>query len=148
MRQLHQQILVADPVLAGAEPWRRTATAVAPAAPWELPGPVPHFVGRENELKELTGLLDGAGERAPGAVLISAIGGTAGVGKTALAIHWAWQVAARFPDGQLYVNLRGYDPDEPMSAADVLSRSCVPWVCWRRTSRPRPVNAPPGSGAC
>jgi DNA-binding SARP family transcriptional activator/Flp pilus assembly protein TadD len=122
LRQLHQQILVADPVLAVAEPWRRTAAAVAPAAPWELPGPVPHFVGRENELKELTGLLDGAGERAPGTVLISAIGGTAGVGKTALAIHWAWQVAPRFPDGQLYVNLRGYDPDEPMSAADALSR--------------------------
>ena len=121
LRQLHQQILTADPVLAVAEPGR-TATGAASAAPWELPGPVPHFVGRENELKELTGLLDRAGERAPGAVLISAIDGTAGVGKTALAIHWAWQVAARFPDGQLYVNLRGYDLEEPMPAADALAR--------------------------
>lgn len=78
LRQLHQQILAADPVLAVAEPGRRTATGVAPAAPWELPGPVLHFVGRENELQELTGLPDRAGERASGAVLISAIVGTAG----------------------------------------------------------------------
>jgi len=44
------------------------------------------------------------------------------LGKTALAVHWANQVAARFPDGQLYVNLRGYDNDQPMTAADALAR--------------------------
>jgi tetratricopeptide (TPR) repeat protein/transcriptional regulator with XRE-family HTH domain len=88
--------------------------------PRQLPGAVPQFVGRDSELAALSGLLDPAGV-APGALVISAIGGTAGIGKTALAIHWAHQVAGRFPDGQLYVNLRGYAPEEPMVAADALA---------------------------
>jgi DNA-binding SARP family transcriptional activator/Tfp pilus assembly protein PilF len=89
--------------------------------PRQLPGAVPHFAGRAAELAELTRRLDGAGERTPETVVISAIGGTAGVGKTALAVRWAHQVADRFPDGQLYVNLRGYDPDQPVTAADALA---------------------------
>ncbi len=87
--------------------------------PRQLPAAVGHFVGREAELKALNGLLDQACHG--GAVVISAIEGTAGVGKTALAVHWAHQVAERFPDGQLYVNLRGYDPDQPMPAAEALA---------------------------
>jgi tetratricopeptide (TPR) repeat protein len=50
------------------------------------------------------------------------VAGTAGVGKTAIAVQWAHQVAGSFPDGQLYVNLRGYDPEQPMTAAEALAR--------------------------
>ena len=85
----------------------------------QLPATVAHFTGRAAELRTLTQIGDNAG--APGTVVISAIGGTAGVGKTALALHWAHQVAGRFPGGQLYVNLRGYDPDRPMPATDALA---------------------------
>ncbi|GAA4457903.1 hypothetical protein GCM10023170_054930 [Phytohabitans houttuyneae] len=91
---------------------RRARRPQAPAVvPHALPAPAPHFTGRLAELDVLTGLL---GTRAVpgGTVVISAIGGTAGVGKTALALHWSHQVADRFPDGQLFVNLRGFDPDD------------------------------------
>jgi tetratricopeptide (TPR) repeat protein/DNA-binding XRE family transcriptional regulator len=89
--------------------------------PRQLPAAVACFTGRDRELAALTDLLgrDRGGQAR--AVVISAIGGTAGVGKTALAIQWAHQVAERFPDGQLYVNLRGYDPDQPVLAADALA---------------------------
>ena len=88
--------------------------------PRQLPQAVPGFVGRERELNVLTDLLHSV-ESASGVVVLSAIAGTAGVGKTALAVHWAHRAAERFPDGQLYVNLRGYDPDHPVPAADVLA---------------------------
>jgi DNA-binding SARP family transcriptional activator/tetratricopeptide (TPR) repeat protein len=89
--------------------------------PRQLPPDGGHFTGRERELAELSALLGQARQPGTGAVVISAIGGTAGVGKTALALHWAHQVAAEFPDGQLYVNLRGYDVDRPVPAADALA---------------------------
>jgi tetratricopeptide (TPR) repeat protein/transcriptional regulator with XRE-family HTH domain len=74
----------------------------------QLPADVAGFTGRTRQLKEMDGLLAGYGTATT--MVISAIAGTAGVGKTALALHWAHRVADRFPDGQLYVNLRGYDP--------------------------------------
>jgi tetratricopeptide (TPR) repeat protein len=86
----------------------------------QLPPAVPGFTGRAGELDALTRLLGPAGT-ASGTVVISAIAGAAGVGKTALALHWAHQVAARYPDGQLYVNLRGYDADRPVPAASALA---------------------------
>jgi tetratricopeptide (TPR) repeat protein/transcriptional regulator with XRE-family HTH domain len=92
------------------------------AVPRQLPAAAAHFTGRAAELAALTGLLDQAGAQAPGTVVISAIGGTAGVGKTALAVHWAHQVAGRFGDGQLYVNLRGYDPSGTLAAPEVAIR--------------------------
>ena len=67
------------------------------------------FTGRVEELARLHDLLAEV-ERQPTAVVVSALSGTAGVGKTALAVHWARQVRTEFPDGQVYVNLRGFDP--------------------------------------
>jgi DNA-binding SARP family transcriptional activator/uncharacterized protein HemY len=128
LRELHRQILTTDPVLAGPESGRlppgggRPAGArPGPVVPRELPGPVSQFVGRAAELADLTGMLERASAQRPQTLVISAIAGMAGVGKTALAMQWAHQVAERFPDGQLHVNLRGYDPGQPMSAADALA---------------------------
>jgi transcriptional regulator with XRE-family HTH domain len=82
----------------------------AAVVPRQLPAAVAGFSGRAAELAALTRVLDQAGAGGPGTVVIFAIGGAAGVGKTALALHWAHQVAERFGDGQLHVNLRGFDP--------------------------------------
>jgi DNA-binding SARP family transcriptional activator/Tfp pilus assembly protein PilF len=117
LRELHQRMLAGDPALA--------VPALAPHAdtvvPRELPPGVAHFTGRTSELAALTELLNQTDENSPGTVVISAIGGTAGVGKTALAVHWAHRAAGWFPDGQLYVNLRGYDPAQPVTPADALA---------------------------
>jgi len=118
LKQLHQQILTADPAVV-----LTAAGAVVPApgspVPRQLPAAVVGFTGRAAELAALTGMVDQAGT--PGTVVISAIGGTAGVGKTALALHWAHQVAGRFADGQLHVNLRGYDPSgAPVTATEAI----------------------------
>lgn len=91
--------------------------AVVPAKPRQLPPPIGHFTGRREQLRDLDELLEAT---SPG-VVISAVSGMAGVGKTALAVHWSHRVADRFPDGQLYVDLRGYDHRRPMSSADVLA---------------------------
>jgi tetratricopeptide (TPR) repeat protein len=95
--------------------------------PRELPADVGAFTGRVAELAELDRLLTVESQpgrpptAGPAAVVISAVAGSAGVGKTALAARWAHRVRDAFPDGQLYVNLRGYDPGEPMAAADALA---------------------------
>ncbi|MFY1669818.1 ATP-binding protein [Plantactinospora sp. WMMB334] len=80
--------------------------------PRQLPPAVRNLAGRSAELRALTSLTDLS--TAPGATtVIAIIDGTAGVGKTTLAVAWAHRVADRFPDGQLYVNLRGFDPAAP-----------------------------------
>ena len=91
------------------------------AVPHQLPADTAHFVGRAENLRQLSKLVDTATEDGS-TVVISAVSGTAGVGKTALALRWAHRVRTGFSDGQLYVNLRGYDPDQPLSAADALAR--------------------------
>jgi DNA-binding SARP family transcriptional activator len=122
LRELQQRILAGEPGLgrpAAAATGAARAAGPGRAVPRELPAVVAHFVGRGPEIASLTSLLGGGSEQP--AVVISAIGGTAGVGKTALAVALAHQVADRFPDGQLYVNLRGFDPDEPLPAAEALA---------------------------
>ncbi|HEV2347776.1 MAG TPA: tetratricopeptide repeat protein [Actinocrinis sp.] len=89
--------------------------------PRQLPGDARGFVGRERELEQLDRLLAGGGVQS-NAVAITVISGTAGVGKTTLALHWAHRVRDRFPDGQLYVDLRGYAVGTPESAGVVLDR--------------------------
>jgi tetratricopeptide (TPR) repeat protein len=88
-----------------------------PVTPRQLPAAPRLFTGRADELATLTLALNDAAT--PGAtVMISAIGGAGGIGKTWLALHWAHQHADRFPDGHLFVNLRGFDPtEEPMLPA-------------------------------
>ena len=109
------QDLVPEPRV-GAEPER-----ARPETPRQLPAGVRHFAGRDDQLNELARLLKEVGQ--PGrTVVISAIGGTAGIGKTALAVHWAYQVTDEFPDGQLHANLRGFDPSGPPVAAEAVVR--------------------------
>ncbi|WP_415952498.1 AfsR/SARP family transcriptional regulator [Streptomyces sp. KLOTTS4A1] len=90
--------------------------------PRQLPADNPWFVGREAELRRISGLFHGASERdgQPGICVIS---GAAGIGKTLLAEHWARQAAPRYPDGQLHVNLRGFAPSgRPLRTGDAIRR--------------------------
>ncbi|WP_413801399.1 ATP-binding protein [Streptomyces iranensis] len=97
----------------------RAADDPARVVPRQLPGDVRGFVNRTEELHRLDAILAG-GEGDSVVVAICVIAGTAGAGKTSLALRWAHQVEAAFPDGQLYVNLRGYDPGEPVTAREAL----------------------------
>ncbi|KXK59419.1 hypothetical protein AWW66_24235 [Micromonospora rosaria] len=99
-------------------------SAAADLVPAMLPMDLPSFAGRQRELNHLDQLLT-AIERQPTRVLVSAIWGMAGVGKTALVVHWAHRVANRFPDGRLYVNLRGFDQGGSMVAPTVAIRALL-----------------------
>jgi DNA-binding SARP family transcriptional activator len=130
LSQLQRQILSADPCLdllqaeridlpALRAPEVERAPAGGPVVPRQLPAAAAHFIGRQDEMKTLTLQLDrsaGASE----SVTIWAIVGTAGIGKTALALHWAHRVAARFPQGQLYADLRGFGPRGPAPVEEVI----------------------------
>jgi DNA-binding SARP family transcriptional activator/Tfp pilus assembly protein PilF len=151
LRTLHEQLLRDGPDPTGRpEPGEPPAPVPAvPPVPAQLPPAVAAFTGRRAELSTLDGWLpalagrdraggdgacgDGAGGDGAGgddaggddagpAVPIAVITGPPGVGKTALAVHWAQQVRHRFPDGQLYANLRGYDPDRPTPPAEALAQ--------------------------
>ncbi|MGH3648298.1 MAG: BTAD domain-containing putative transcriptional regulator, partial [Micromonosporaceae bacterium] len=128
LRHLHQQILRQDPELAATTEVANRPQGDPPFAdqqrsdttPAQLPADIAGFTGRAEPLRQLDALLGPVGQPLP-TVTITAIGGSAGIGKTALAVHWAHRVADRFPDGQLYLNLRGFDPGgQAMSTAEAL----------------------------
>ena len=103
LRELHQRMLRSDPDL------RVPHQVLAPAArPAQLPTDLPVFVGRKTALAAARATLP-THRAAPERTTVIVIGGTAGVGKTAFALHWAHQITDRFTDGQLYVNLRGFE---------------------------------------
>jgi transcriptional regulator with XRE-family HTH domain/tetratricopeptide (TPR) repeat protein len=108
LNDLYQQILAARADFA-PRPTAANGTVPTAVVPRQLPTATRHFGGRTGDLAALGEVLDEAGRKTQGTLVISAVGGTAGVGKTALALHWAHQEAHRFGDGQLYVNLRGFD---------------------------------------
>jgi transcriptional regulator with XRE-family HTH domain len=87
------------------------------AATRTLPRDIASFTGRETELRQLTGAVTGAGSLG-GVVSIHAIGGMAGIGKTALAVHTAHRLAGRFPDGQIFLPLHGHTPGHPPVAPE------------------------------
>jgi tetratricopeptide (TPR) repeat protein len=114
-------LLPSSPVYASSDRLRNNlAGTLGKMVPGLLPRDVPRFTGREEELARLTRLVDG------GRVVVTTISGTAGVGKTALAIHAAHQLLDQFPDGHLYADLRGYTtgqaPAEPGGVLEVFLR--------------------------
>jgi DNA-binding SARP family transcriptional activator len=127
IRDMHQRILQMDESLIRITGPQSPAVAldasppVPLVRPAQLPADLPAFTGRRGELAQLNSLPANASQAFP-APVIAAIDGMAGIGKTALAVHWAHQVAGQFPDGQLYVNLRGFDPSEAMTPGEALRR--------------------------
>ncbi|KAA2252874.1 tetratricopeptide repeat protein [Solihabitans fulvus] len=118
LQELHQRILCGDAELATVPAERQDGRN-------DLPGDIADFTGREAELARLVAALPD--RAAAGAVVIEAIDGMAGVGKTTLAVHAAYQLADRYPDAQLFIDLHGHTTDqeatEPRAALDTLLRA-------------------------
>lgn len=123
LQRLQQVVLTADPELdapAAAAP--AVAVSLAESPPAQLPADVADFTGRGQQVDAVCDILTGQREGTqPSAVAVVLIAGRAGVGKTVLAVHAAHQIQAEFPDGQLYVNLRGAEA-QSLDPAEVLGR--------------------------
>jgi DNA-binding SARP family transcriptional activator/tetratricopeptide (TPR) repeat protein len=116
LRAIEAQILAGDPA-----PAAPTVLPHRTGAPAELPAGTAGFIGRAGHLHRLDGLIADASDRGRGAGVIAITGGP-GVGKTALAVHWAHRVSDRFPDGQIYLDLRGWSTTPMLDPADALIR--------------------------
>ncbi|MBV1854787.1 AfsR/SARP family transcriptional regulator [Catellatospora tritici] len=116
LQRLNTAILREDPTLAAptevAAP--RVPTVPAGPRPAQLPAPVGHFTGRDAQLSALDALL--SGERR-----IGHVAGPAGMGKSALAVQWAHRAAPHFPDGQVFLDLGGHDPDHALDPSEALA---------------------------
>src|SRR5207302_9286851 len=115
VRAAHLRVLQAQQSLA-------RVVAQVPTVAAQLPAAVADFTGRAGQVAQLDAILAQGTGNGAAAVVVSAIGGTAGVGKTALAVYWAHRVRDRFPDGQLYLNLRGHAGTPPLRPVDALTR--------------------------
>ncbi|GIH03559.1 SARP family transcriptional regulator [Rhizocola hellebori] len=117
LQKVHQAILRGE--MSAPRPAAGDVESTPNPVPRQLPGGVVGFSGRNQQMKALDQLLPDSSQ--PDGLRISVIAGTAGVGKTTLAVHWGHQVADQFPDGQLYVDLRGFDPSRsPMDPAEAV----------------------------
>ncbi|RSN34673.1 hypothetical protein DL990_13640 [Amycolatopsis sp. WAC 01416] len=127
LRDLHQRMLRGDPGLEPPAPstaHRRPAPYFDAIRPCVLPHDIADFTGRSAEIDRL---LAAEGSADDTALVITAVDGMAGVGKTTVAVRVAHHLADRYPDGQLFVDLHGYTPGEhPLeigAALDLLLRS-------------------------
>lgn len=147
-RRRHPRATTVD-LLAGAfqldetERAQLTAAAARPrkvepdGVPRDLPEDIADFTGRQDQVATLTGLMSAVERR--GVLVISAIAGMGGVGKTALAVHLGHRLAAQFPDGQLYLNLRGFGAGEPLTPLEALG-SLMQALGLSSDARPRSVD--------
>ncbi|MGJ6963164.1 BTAD domain-containing putative transcriptional regulator [Streptosporangium sp. G11] len=127
LTRIHRSILAGGPAseTTSTEPIPSSPVSPSPAAPptmavpRQLPADIARFTGREESLRRLDLLLS-TDRSGASAIVITAITGTPGIGKTALATRWGHRVADRFPDGQLYVNLHGYSQGQPVTGTQAL----------------------------
>ncbi len=146
VRRLHERILRGEQPRSRPDhrtqgvhrmPAMRQPGSLAPSVPRQLPQAVRDFVGRADHLDALDALLPPVAGQA---VVISALDGSGGVGKTTLAVHWAHRVQDRFPDGTLHTNLRGYGPGKPAHPEEILDDFLVALGV-------HPAAVPAGTGA-